>query len=166
MSSVMKKLIKSVPSANAYLALLAIICFAFGFSHPVVWFIPSANHFLFSFSHANFFHLLANVFALVLLRKPVGWVAFLAASAASFLPMTSTPTLGLSALIFAHIGTTWAPSRGLALMCRKVLPFAVLVGLLPGVNLLIHIYALFLGYFFSKPFDYGQNLSRPQQPAV
>lgn len=166
----MKKLIKSVPPSNVCLALLAIVCFAFGFSHPVVWFVPGINHLLFSFSHANIFHLLANVFALALLRKPVGWVAFLAASVASFLPMSSTPTLGLSALLFAHIGSTWAPSRGFTPMCRKVLPFAVLVGLLPGVNLLIHIYALFLGYlfslFFSKPFDYGQNLSRPQQPAV
>ena len=74
--------------------------------------------------------------------------AWLAAVAASFLPMPNVPTVGMSALLFAHLGTTWAPTKGLGIMCRKILPWAVVFGLLPGINLLIHIYALFLGYAF------------------
>lgn len=133
---------------NNILAVLMTVAFVFGFDCPFVWDVYTTNHLLYIFSHANIFHLLANVFVLVSFRKGVNAFAWLAAVAASFLPMAHIPTAGMSALLFAHLGTTWAPTKGFVLMCRKILPLAVVFGLLPGINLLIHIYALFLGYVF------------------
>lgn len=133
---------------NNILAVLMAVAFICGFHCPMVWNVYDFNHLLYIFSHANIFHLLANVFVLLSFGKSVNAFAWLAAVAASFLPMPNVPTVGMSALLFAHLGTTWAPTKGLGIMCRKILPWAVVFGLLPGINLLIHIYALFLGYAF------------------
>jgi hypothetical protein len=34
-------------------------------------------------------------------------------------------------------------------MCRRVLPLTILFGLLPHMNMLIHIYCLFTAYFYT-----------------
>ena len=124
---------------NASIAVAVFLAFLLGYRCPFVWNEYGVSHFLYPFSHANVFHLLANLVALLSFRKN-------AAVAASFIPMGSTATMGLSAVLFAHIGATWAYSAGFYPMCRRILPFAVLIGLLPGVNFFIHIYSLFLGY--------------------
>ena len=131
---------------NVSIAIAVSLAFLLGFRCSFVWNEYGVSHFFYPFSHANVFHLLANLVALLTFRKNVGIVAYIAAVAASFLPMDSTATMGLSAVLFAHIGATWAYSAGLYPMCRRILPFAVLIGLLPGVNFFIHIYSLFLGY--------------------
>lgn len=133
---------------NNILALLMALAFICKLQYPVIWNVCSLNHFLYIFSHANIFHLLANIIVLVSFRKKINFIAWIAAVTASFMPMANIPTVGMSALLFAHLGTTWAPTKGFKNMCRKILPFAVACGLLPGINLLIHIYALFLGYTF------------------
>lgn len=149
---------------NVLIAMLCAACYACGIRYTVSWNEYCIDHVLYLFSHANFFHLLANVIVALSFRKGMGACAWLAAIGVSFLPLYS-PVLGLSALLFAHIGSTWAPTRGLVPMCKRVLPWAVITGLLPGICLLIHIYALFAGYFIRLLFiqisNYGQNLSRP-----
>ena len=131
---------------NASIAVAVFLAFLLGYRCSFVWNEYGISHFLYPFSHVNVFHLLANLVALLSFRKNVGAVAYIAAVAASFLPMGDTATMGLSAVLFAHIGATWAYSAGFYPMCRRILPFAVLIGLLPGVNFFIHIYSLFLGY--------------------
>lgn len=131
---------------NVSIAIAVSLAFLLGLRCSFVWNEYGVSHFFYPFSHANVFHLLANLVALLTFRKNVGIVAYIAAVAASFLPMSSTATMGLSAVLFAHIGATWAYSAGFYPMCRRILPFAVLIGLLPGVNFFIHIYSLFLGY--------------------
>ena len=111
-------------------------------------------------SSGNIFHLLANVITLLTFRRTINPTAWIAAVAATFLPMSGTPTLGMSALLFAHLGTTWAPTKGLYPMCRRVLSWAIVIGLFPGVNMLIHIYALFLGYFMQVLYPYPKKSTR------
>lgn len=131
---------------NVSIAIAVSLAFLLGLRCSFVWNEYGVSHFFYPFSHANVFHLLANLVALLTFRKNVGVVAYISAVAASFLPMGSTATMGLSAVLFAHIGATWAYSAGFYPMCRRILPFAVLIGLLPRVNFFIHIYSLFLGY--------------------
>lgn len=112
-----------------------------------VWDVCDIRHITYIFSHANIFHLLANLVCVWGFRKEINHVAWITAVLVSFLPsFSSVPVVGMSGLLFAHLGTTWAPSRQLKPMCRKILPWAILWGLLPGVCLPVHIYALFGGY--------------------
>lgn len=152
---------------NVLIAMMCAVCYVCGIRHSASWDMLGIDHLLYIFSHANFFHLLANVIVVLSFRKEIGLCAWIAAIGVSFLPLYS-PILGLSALLFAHVGSTWAPSHGLVPMCRRVLPLAIVAGLLPAVCLLVHIYALFAGYFIrllfiqlSNYFGYVQNLSRP-----
>lgn len=145
---------------NAVLAAVMVVAFFSGVSCRVVWNVYDFNHIFYIFSHDNIFHLLANVIALLTFRKTINPTAWIAAVAATFLPMSGTPTLGMSALLFAHLGTTWAPTKGLYPMCRRVLSWAIVIGLFPGVNMLIHIYALFLGYFMQTLYPYPKKPTR------
>lgn len=112
------------------------------------------NHVLYMFTHANIFHLAANLVCLWAFKKQINIVAWMTAFIVSFLPSFSEyPVVGMSTLLFAHIGTTWAPSRQLGNMCKKVLPIAVLCGLLPGICLAVHVYALFCGYFLQRLYN-------------
>ena len=131
---------------NASITVAVFLAFLLGYRCSFVWNEYGMSHFLYPFSHANVFHLLANLVALLSFRKNVGIVAYIAAVAASFLPMGNTATAGVSAVLFAHIGATWAYSAGFFPRCRGSLASAVLIGLLPGVNFFIHICSLFLGY--------------------
>ena len=132
---------------NAFISLLCLLWFFLGERVTCVWNVFGCGHLLYIFSHANFFHLLANICVCLSFKKSINVIAFITAVLISFFPMSDTPTLGMSALLFAHLGTTWAPSRLFKTMCKRILPFAILIGLLPSINLLIHIYALFVGYF-------------------
>lgn len=91
---------------NVSIAIVVSLAFLLGLRCSFVWNEYGASHFFYPFSHANVFHLLANLVALLTFRKNVGIVAYIAAVAASFLPMGSTATMGLSAVLFAHIGAT------------------------------------------------------------
>ena len=81
-----------------------IICVALYFlPHMEVWNnAPIENHFLYMFSHANIFHLLANTIALLSLKKLYP-VSFIIAFIASFFPFNGM-ILGLSGVIFSQIG--------------------------------------------------------------
>ncbi|MGM9734516.1 MAG: hypothetical protein ACI3YT_10420 [Prevotella sp.] len=108
------------------------------------------GHFIYPVCHANIFHLLANCFVVWMLRLPLYNSAWFFAVLCSFLPcFADQPTYGLSGVIFAHIGITWAKYGNFKNMCIKILPMTIISGLLPHVNMLIHVYCLFVAYFFT-----------------
>ena len=112
-----------------------------------VWDGPALGHFTYSFCHANIFHLLGNCFAIWMLNHKIGGFAFLVAVISSYLPtFTAEPTLGASGIIFAHVGCLFGMAGSFKEMCKKILPITILCGLLPHVNMLIHVYCLFIGY--------------------
>lgn len=104
---------------------------------------------LYSFSHANIFHLLGNCFVIWLFKSPIPIEALLIAIVCAFFPcFYSEPTMGASGVIFAFVGMCWASTGDFKLMCQRVLPLTIAIGLLPSVNMMIHIYCLFMGYFY------------------
>ena len=108
------------------------------------------GHFIYPVCHANIFHLLANCFVVWLLKNPIYHSTWLIAILCSFLPcFVEQPPFGLSGVIFAHIGITWAKYGTFKDMCIRVLPLTLITGLLPNVNMMIHIYCLFAAYFFT-----------------
>lgn len=105
-----------------------------------------SNSLLYHFSHANIFHLLANLVALFTFRPRWTTCAYgyLAASVASVLPfawMADEPTCGLSGFVFA----CWARRY----WSFRIKPFYI-VGIslvsvfIPHVNWRIHLYSFIL----------------------
>ena len=70
---------------NASIAVAVFLAFLLGYKCSFVWNEYGVSHVFYPFSHANVFHLLANLVALLSFRKNVGIVAYIAAVAASFL---------------------------------------------------------------------------------
>lgn len=109
------------------------------------------NHVLYSFCHANVFHLAINLAVLWNIRNqiPVG-KALAVAVAASFLPMyASGPTMGLSGFLFSAFGTMWGKTGRWADAAKKALPFILCTMLLPNVNGLLHLYTFVTGYILA-----------------
>lgn len=116
-----------------------------------VWNGDLTGKLLYSFSHANIFHLLGNCFVIWLFKTPIQIEALIIAYVCAFFPcFAAEPTMGASGVLFAHMGMCWGLSGDFKNMCKYLLPVTILTGLLPGVNLMIHLYCLFLGYLYNS----------------
>lgn len=107
-------------------------------------------HLLYVFCHVNIWHLLGNILVLLSLRGRLRMIpAYMIAVAASFLPtLTAAPTMGCSGWLFAIMGMGWGEAGRLRDMTTKILPLLILIGLLPNVAMMIHIYCLYGGYIY------------------
>ncbi len=126
-----------------------------------------ATHLLYPFSHANVFHLLANIVCLWWLRSLHLPVTYIIAVLCSFLPSFSLygffagqgfalaePTYGFSGIIFAVVGVSWGKVHRFRDMLWRNKWFLIITTFLPHVNFLIHLYCLLLGFL------YGFSVSR------
>lgn len=135
---------------NNFIILFVVVIYIVFPQTGYVWNGSVLGHFTYPFCHANVFHLVCNCFCLWLFRQPLNYNAWLIAMLCSFFPCLATePTMGMSGALFAHIGITWARLNRFGEMCRRVLPLTILFGLLPHMNMLIHIYCLFTAYFYT-----------------
>lgn len=118
---------------------------------------------LYPFSHANIWHLAANILCLWMLRCQTHIVAtYLIAVLCSFLPSfsiydcivqggfaaLSEPTYGFSGTLFAMVGISWGKIHRFKDMVNLNKWFLIIPAFLPHVNFLIHIYCLLAGYLY------------------
>lgn len=128
---------------------VALLCGIFSLTNTSFGFdsnLEISNSLLYHFSHANIFHLLANLVALFTFRPRWTTCAYgyLAASVASVLPfawMADEPTCGLSGFVFA----CWA-RRYWSFRIKPFYIFGIsLVSVfIPHVNWRIHLYSFIL----------------------
>ena len=109
---------------------------------------PWWNHLVYSFCHANVFHLCINMMVLWSIRNKIPLAEALGvAVVASFLPMyVDGATMGLSGFLFAAFGTMWGRTGRWKDAFVKAMPFIVCTMIVPNVNGLLHLYAFWLGY--------------------
>ena len=113
----------------------------------------SLGNILFPISHANIFHLAANILCIFLLKIRLRLPVTLAISfVCSLLPQWSIwgaePILGFSGVLFAAIGIVYGKLGMGKAMVRKCLLPVFIFGLFPHVALTIHVYTLLLGYAY------------------
>jgi len=146
-------------SIDKYIASsILIVCHAFAPTWSSMYGVWDEGHFLYVFSHANIFHLAVNLFAIALLRNKIRWLpCYVIAAICSCLPCTSHPVVGCSGLLFAHVGYTWGRvGQSEGLVTRALLP-ALLLGLLPNMAMMLHIYCLIGGYLYGLLLMKWQN---------
>ena len=106
------------------------------------------GHVLYPLSHANVWHLAANVLCLWMI--PCGLhlgSSYLVAVACSFLPcFIGEPTCGFSGVLFAIVGMSWGRVRRFREMLWRNKWFLVIPMLIPHVNAMLHVYCLMAGY--------------------
>lgn len=123
---------------------------------------PLSSHLLYPLSHANIWHLLANVLCLCLLRCPLHiFATYTIAVLCSFLPcplfmdmlLSHTPlgepegvTMGFSGVLFAIVGVAWGKVGRFREMLTKNFWFLFIPAFIPHINFLIHLYCLLAGY--------------------
>ena len=113
-----------------------------------------AGHVLYPLSHANIWHLLANVLCLWMI--PCGLhlgSAYLVAVLCSFLPcFLGEDTMGFSGVLFAIVGMSWGKVKRFRDMLWKNKWWLVIPMFIPHVNALLHIWCLLggflVGYFW------------------
>ena len=133
----------------------------YGFTFPPSFHLPS--HFLYPLSHANIFHLAANVLCLFMLRcKPHFLATYAIAVLCSFLPSpqlsslilhpSSEPemTYGFSGVLFAMVGIAWGRVGRFREMFSRNKWFLIIPAFIPHINFLIHLYCLLLGYAYAR----------------
>lgn len=118
---------------------------------------PWLNHLLYPLSHANIWHLSANILCLWMLRcRPHIFATFVLSVLCSFLPCpqlplwggVSEPTLGYSGALFAMVGISWGRiGRFRDMLCRNKW-ILIIPAFLPHINFLIHLYCLLAGYIY------------------
>ena len=94
---------------NKIFIIVLVIYYIFFPQVGYVWDGDLSGKLLYSFSHANIFHLLGNCFVIWIFKMPIRIEAFVIAVLCAFLPCFATqPTMGASGVLFAHIGMCWA----------------------------------------------------------
>lgn len=119
------------------------------------------NHLLFSFSHANIWHLLANIFCLWMIPCRLHLMtSFLLAVLCSFLPcFISEPTMGFSGVLFSIVGISWGRVGRFKDMLLKNKWFLIIPIFIPHVNAFIHLYCLIAGWFAGRYLWHRENVS-------
>lgn len=107
------------------------------------------GHLLYPLSHANIFHLLANLLCLWMIYCRLHLLpAFAVAVVCSFLPcFVAEPTMGFSGVLFAILGISWGRVHRFKDMLWRNKWFLVIPMFIPHVNGFIHLYCLVGGYF-------------------
>lgn len=111
-----------------------------------------SGHVLYSFSHANVWHLSANILCLWMLPCELHLLfAIIAAVLCSFLPcFIGESTCGFSGVLFAIVGMSWGSARKFKDMLWRNKWWLIIPVFIPHVNALLHVYCLLAGYFFSR----------------
>lgn len=128
------------------------------------------GHLLYGFSHANVFHCAANLLCMWLIRFRIRWVACYALSVlCSYIPcavwdwgsisFVAEPTCGLSGLLICAVGMEWGRYGMLLKMMRHVGLPLVVFGLVPHVNMLLHLWCLMAGWMYG--FLFAEAEPRP-----
>ena len=106
------------------------------------------GHVLYPLSHANVWHLMANILCLWMI--PCGLhlsVSYLIAALCSFLPcFIGEATCGFSGVLFAIVGMSWGRVKRFRDMLWRNKWFLIIPMFIPHVNALLHIYCLMAGY--------------------
>lgn len=139
---------------------------AFSFSLQPPYFNPQPSTFnlLYPLSHANIWHLLANILCLFMLRCPLHiFATYTIAVIASFIPSFSLygflcsdavaaqeVTYGFSGVLFAIVGISWGKVHRFRDMLTKNIWFLIIPAFIPHINFLIHLYCLLLGYLYGR----------------
>lgn len=123
------------------------------------------GHLLYPLSHANIWHLLANVLCLWMLRCPLHiFITYLIAVLCSFLPSfclidsimqggfysLQQPTYGFSGVLFAMVGISWGKIHRFKDMILRNKWVLIIPAFIPHINFLIHIYCLMAGYLYGR----------------
>ena len=119
------------------------------------------NHVLYPFSHANVWHLIANIMCIWMVTCRMHIVtAYIVAVLCSFIPSVSLfdclvngcvecskePTMGFSGVLFVTVGISWGKIRAFRDMIWKNKLYLIIPAFLPHINFLIHIYCIIAGY--------------------
>lgn len=122
-----------------------------------------ATHLLYPFSHANIWHLAANILCLWMIPcRLYIFATYVIAVLCSFLPSfciydsivqggfaaLKSPTYGFSGVLFAIVGISWGKVHRFRDMIWKNRWYLVVPAFLPHVNFLIHTYCLLVGYLY------------------
>jgi len=106
------------------------------------------GHLFYPLSHANVFHLLANVLCLWMI--PCGLhlcSAWVVAVACSFLPcFLGEDTCGFSGVLFAIVGMSWGRVKLFREMLWRNKWWIVIPMFVPHVNALLHVWCLLGGF--------------------
>ena len=106
------------------------------------------GHVLYPLSHANIWHLAANIVCLWMIPCGLHLLsAYLVAVLRSFLPsFLVESTCGFSGVLFAIVGMSWGRVRRFKDMLWKNKWWLVIPIFIPHVNALLHIWCLFGGF--------------------
>lgn len=112
--------------------------------------IDYTSHLLYPISHANIWHLLANIICLWMLPCRLHLIAtYSIAVLCSLIPcLTSEPTMGFSGILFAIVGISWGKTKHFRNMMWKNKWFLIIPMFIPHVNAFIHLYCLLVGYVY------------------
>lgn len=107
-----------------------------------------AGHLLHPLSHANVWHLLANILCLWMLSCDLHLsVSLIVSVVCSFIPcLISEPTMGFSGVLFAMVGISWGKVGMFREMLWRNKWFLIIPAFIPHVNALIHLYCFVTGY--------------------
>ena len=120
--------------------------------HGFTGYVDIAGHILYPLSHANIFHLLANILCLWMI--PCGLhltSAFILSVLCSFLPcFIYEETVGFSGVLFSIVGISWGRVNRFKDMIWRNKWFLIIPIFIPHVNALLHLYCLVLGYLLGR----------------
>lgn len=124
------------------------------------------EHLVYPLSHANVWHLAANVVFLWMIPCRMHLVAcYACAVVCSFLPcFMSEPTMGFSGVLFAMVGVSWGEVRRFKDMIRKNAWFLVIPFVLPHVNAMVHLYCMVAGYAIGMALRETQGGGKKRKP--
>ena len=150
----LKKLrIHKAKSVTVILFIITSLCLPKHGAKPI-----GAEGFVFSdnilalFIHANWLHLLCNMWAIYCTPSPYYLPSSITIAILATLlpqPFTTQPIMGISGVLFAIVGAKYGAVRELRQLIRKILPFLVFTAALPNIAALYHCYCLFAAYLFA-----------------
>lgn len=114
--------------------------------------VMDSGHFLYPLSHANIWHLLANLLCLWMIKADMHLLTcYVIAVLCSFIPcFVSEPTMGFSGILFAMVGISWGRVHRLKDMVWRNKWFLIIPIFIPHVNAFIHLYCMIGGYLFGR----------------
>ena len=110
------------------------------------------GHLLYPLSHANIWHLLANILCLWMIPCEIHLLfATFVAVLCSFLPcFISEATMGFSGVLFAIVGMSWGRVHRFKDMIWRNKWFLVIPIFLPHVNAFLHLYCMIAGFLWGR----------------
>ena len=114
--------------------------------------IIDSDHFLYPLSHANIWHLSANILCLWMIKTDIHLIpCYIISVICSFIPcFVSEPTMGFSGILFAMVGISWGRVHRLKDMVWRNKWYLIIPLFIPHVNAFIHLYCMIGGYLFGR----------------